>query len=220
MLVCIFGKRGAGKTTTIRGALPQCQGPVVVADILGNYTQAKNEKGEKIEPFYQEFDDLSEAIRKIGDWCKNPDEKNKIFIVRANDPNTTVDFLSSTLWECRRGTLVLDEADAFSLENAPCFDYLVRYGRNRNIDLLTGCRRPAEISRNITAGANRVYAFRTQEPRDIEYFEKTVFGERAERLMEVEPYHGLFIDYDDLTVGEFKIDQSGNLFSLSQESVK
>lgn len=220
MLVSIFGKRGAGKTTTIRGALPSCQGPVVVADILGNYVQAKNEKGEKIAPFYQEFDDLSDAIRKIGEWCKKPDEKNKIFIVRAKDPNVTVDFLSSTLWECKRGTLVLDEADAFSLENAPCFDYLVRYGRNRNIDLLTGCRRPAEISRNITAGANRVYAFRTQEPRDIEYFEKTVFGKRAGRLMEVEPYHGLYIDYDTLSVGEFKIDESGQLFSLSQESIK
>lgn len=220
MLVCIFGKRGAGKTTTIRAALPQCQGPVVVADILGNFTQARNEKGEAVGPKYQEFDDVSSAITAIENWCRDPKEENKIIVVKAQNPDLTVDFLSAALWEAKCGTLVLDEADGFSLEAAPCFDYLVRYGRNRNIDLLTGCRRPAEISRNITAGANRVYAFRTQEPRDIEYFEKTVFGEKAEELMQVEPYSGLYIDYDTLDVGRFKIDETGKLYTLSKESVR
>lgn len=220
MLVNIFGKRGAGKTTTIRGALSQCRGPVVVADILGNFTQPRNDKGEPIGPIYQEFDEISPAISAISAWRENPDENKKIFIVRAKDPDMTVEFLSATLWEIKGGTLVLDEADGFSMDASPCFDYLVRYGRNKNIDLLTGCRRPAEISRNITAGANRIYAFRTQEPRDIEYFEKTIFGERAQDLMHVEPYSGLFVDYDLLEIGRFKIDESGNLFTLSTESIK
>lgn len=217
MLVCVFGKRGAGKTTVIRGSLAMCQGPVVVADILGNYQNKKNEKGELIPPIFKECENVSSGIDAINEWILNPKEETKIIVVKAMDPNTTVDFLSAALWEAKRGTLVLDEADAFSLDQAPLFDWLVRYGRNRNVDLLTGCRRPAEISRNITAGANRLYMFRTQEPRDIEYF-RQVFGDRAFELMEVEPYSGLYIDYDSQTIGRFKIDEKGKVFILSTES--
>lgn len=217
MLVCIFGKRGAGKTTLIRQTLGSCQGPVVVADILGNYVQKKNEKGEKIGPKFTECESLSAGIDAINSWLQNPKEENKIIIVKAPDPDLTVDFLSSVLWEAGRGTLVLDEADGFSLDAAPCFDWLVRYGRNRNVDLLTGCRRPAEISRNITAGANRLYLFRTQEPRDIEYF-RSIIGDRAFELMDVPAYSGLYVDYDLQEFGRFRIDEDGKVFILSTES--
>lgn len=217
MLVCVFGKRGAGKTTTIAHALQHCQGPVVVADILGNYKNKKNEKGEIIGPKMTECDSLSEGINAINSWLANPKEETKIIVIKAPDPDVTVDFLSSVLWEAGRGTLVLDEADGFSLDAAPCYDWLVRYGRNRNVDLLTGCRRPAEISRNITAGANRLYLFRTQEPRDIEYF-RSIIGDRAFELMDVPQYSGLYVDYDSQQIGRFKIDESGQVFILSSES--
>lgn len=217
MLVCIFGKRGAGKTTLIRQSLAQCQGPVVVADILGNYVQKKNSKGEKIGPHFTECETLHAGIDAINAWLQNPKEETKIIVVKASDPDLTVDFLSSTLWEASRGTLVLDEADGFSLDAAPCFDWLVRYGRNRNVDLLTGCRRPAEISRNITAGANRLYLFRTQEPRDIEYF-RSLIGDRAYELMDVPAYSGLYIDYDSQVFGRFRVDETGQPFILTAES--
>lgn len=220
MLVNIFGKRGAGKTTMIRGSLHQCEGPVVVIDILGNYKQPRNAKGERVSPFYVECENTSQAIDAIASYVRAPKEEKKIIVVQAQDPDVTIDFISATLWEAHQGTLVLDEADGFDLNSAPFFDWLVRYGRNRNVHILTGCRRPAEISRNITAGANRLYAFRTQEPRDIDYFEKTIFGKRAEELMQVEPYSGLFIDYDRLEIGRFRIDELGNVYILNSESIK
>jgi len=83
--------------------------------------------------------------------------------------------------------------------------------------LLTGCRRPAEISRNITAGANRLYLFRTQEPRDIEYF-RSIIGDRAFELMDVPQYSGLYLDYDSQEIGRFRIDEKGEVFILSKES--
>ncbi len=220
MLVNIFGKRGAGKTTMIRASLPQCQGPVVVLDILGNFTQKRNEKGEKIPPFFRETESISTGVEYLNEYLKNPDEKNKIIVLRTADPDLSIDFMSAALWEAKRGTLVIDEADGFDIHSSPCFDWLIRYGRNRNIDLLTGCRRPAEISRNITAGANRIYAFRTQEPRDIEYFRATVFGDRAFELMEVEPYSGLYVDYDLLEIGRFSMKADGSVFILTRESIR
>lgn len=220
MLVNIFGKRGAGKTTMIRGALSECKGPVVVLDLLGNFAQPKNEEGELIPPFYQEFDSIAGGISAMRSWMSDPKEENKIIVIQAKDPDLAIDFISKALWENHGGTLVIDEADGFSFTEAPNYDWVIRYGRNRGVDVLTGCRRPAEISRNITAGANRIYAFRTQEPRDIEYFKKTDFGDRAEELMRVEPYSGLYLDYDSQTFGRFKIDREGRVFILTSESVK
>lgn len=181
--------------------------PVVVLDLLGNFDQPRDKKTN-----YVFCDKISDIVEKILKYKKDPDAKKRILVIRPQDPAMAVDFVSEALWQAQGGTLVLDEADAFSVTDAPKFDFLIRYGRNRNIDLITGCRRPAEISRHITAAANKVFCFATQEPRDVEYFKKTLFGERAERLMSLERYHGLFLDYDSLDFGEYHTDHEGRVF--------
>jgi len=212
MLVCFFGKRGSGKTTAIRGNLENCKGPVVVLDILGNFD----------DPSYIQTKTIDECIRNIQFYLKaSPEEKRKmqkIIVLQAANPDAAVDYVSAVLYEAHGGTLVLDEADGFNETNAPCFDQLVRYGRNRGVDLITGCRRPAEISRNITAGANRIFIFQTQEPRDVDYFESTVLGEKAQDLMKIPKYHGIFVDYDESMICDFRIDEAGNLFKLKSQS--
>lgn len=217
MLVNIFGKRGAGKTTVIKGVLQKCRAPVLVIDILGNFSNI---------PDSYESKNLADAVSFVGDYKRaqergdNMDEVASIAIIKAHDPDETVDYISSALWYAEGGTLVLDEADGFSLSNAPRFDYLIRYGRNKNIDLLTGCRRPAEISRNITAGANRMFIFQTQEPRDIEYYKKTILGDEAERLISMPDYHGIFLDYDKKIIGDFKSNEKGEVILLNHRKIK
>lgn len=203
MLINFFGKRGSGKTTAIRGQLNDCRGPVVVLDVLGNFAN----------PEYIQTKDASDGILKIAYYLENP-KTQKIIVVQCSDPDLCLDYICAALWDIGAGTLVLDEVDAFSPYGAPCFDQVIRYGRNRNLDLITGCRRPAEISRNITAGANQIFAFQTQEPRDIDYFKTTLFGERAEQLIIMPKFHGLFIDYDRDLVGTFKIDVEGRIYKL------
>lgn len=210
-----FGKRGSGKTTLIRGNLENCKAPVVVLDILGNFD-------ENSVPDAIHAKDPSEAILLIKDYVsKTPEDRKemfKIFVVQCPDPNLAIDYLSAALWEARGGTLVIDEADAFSESEAPCFDQLIRYGRNRGVDILTGVRRPAEIGRNLTAGANRFFIFQTQEPRDIEYWGKTALGrQRSEILMKLPDFHGVFLDYDRKVFGKFKIDPEGQIFKLEEE---
>jgi len=223
MLVCIFGKRGSGKTVLTMDALQKCEAPVVVLDILGNYTS------EKIPNAY-ETDSISDAIQKIKDYndyqAANDYERGlmeeamPVIILQPADPDEAVDYISAALWEAHGGTLVLDEADGFNIHNAPCFDQLIRYGRNRRIHILTGTRRPAEISRNITAGANAIYIFQTQEPRDIEYYSKTLIGkEQAERLNSLPDYHGLFVNYDKKTIGVFKTNEKGEVFILEENFI-
>lgn len=211
MLVCFFGKRGSGKTTSIRGNLKNCKGPVLVLDILGNYNDSEFIHTEKTD----------EAVLLIKHYAESSKERKKelekIIVLKPADPDVAIDYVSAALWEAHGGTLVIDEADGFSIANAPCFDQLIRYGRNRGVDLITGTRRPAEISRNITAGANRIFIFQTQEPLDIEYYRKTVLGDRAFELMRMKPYHGILIDYDEKTFVQFRIDEKGTIYKLKSE---
>ena len=221
MLVNIFGKRGAGKTHMIKYAVQYCEKPVIVLDILGNFTELKNS---------YTADSLSDALQKIKDYnvfvaaTDNErafmEEIPPIIVLQPHDPDEAIDFVSSMLWHEEGGTLVIDEADGFNIYSAPCFSELIRYGRNKGVHILTGCRRPAELDRNITAGANCIYIFQTQEPRDIEYFSKTLIGKQhAESLKNLPDYHGLFIDYDRKVVGVFKTDEQGATYILTEKSL-
>lgn len=223
MLVNIFGKRGAGKTHMIKQAIQSCIAPVVIIDILGNFTE------EEIPGSY-ESDSLSDILQKIKDFKAYEaatkterglmEEIAPVLILHPVDPDEAIDFISAMLWEVQDSTLVIDEADAFSEAASPCFSQLIRYGRNHGVHLLTGCRRPAELSRNITAGANCIYIFQTQEPRDIEYFSKTLIGKvQAERLKNLPEYHGLFINYDKKTTGVYKTDELGRVFILNENKI-
>lgn len=205
--ICFFGKRGSGKTTSIRGQLFDCRPPVVILDILGNFD----------DPTYFHTEKISDAILELNNQIKK--DEFKIICLKTADPNLAVDYLSAALYEANGGTLILDEVDAFNFSEASCFDQLIRYGRNKNVSVITGCRRPAEVHRNITAAANKLFVLKTNEPRDIDYYSATLFGERAYELMRLPDFHGLFLDYDQNTLGVFKIDEQGKIYILKSEQI-
>ena len=212
MVINFFGKRGSGKTTVIKGQLQDCRGPVVIIDILGNFDSAD----------YLQTTEISQCIGKVREYYvreKNGEQnERKIINLKTHDYNLAIDFLSAALWEINGGTLVLDEVDCFEFSEAPCFDQIIRYGRNHNVDIITGCRRPAELSRNITAAANKFYCFGTHEPRDIIYFQD-IFGDDAVTLMRVPKYSGLFLDYDSEIQGRFKVDSQGGIHHTFERSL-
>ena len=51
----------------------------------------------------------------------------------------------------------------------------------------------------------------------MEYFEKTLIGERAQKLMNLPQFHGIYVDYDEKTIGEFRIDLDGQIYILSTD---
>lgn len=204
MVINFFGRRGSGKTYTIKAQIPDCKSPIVIIDYLGNF---------KNYPGAIQTTKISDCINKIRE---NLDAENKVIInLQTYDYNLAADYLSAAMWECQGGTLILDEVDGIDMSEAPCFDQIIRYGRNagpkNGVHLITGCRRPAELSKNITAAANKFYCFQTHEPRDMDYFSE-LFGQKAYELLTMPTHSGLFLDYDKNEIGRFTVDSAGMIY--------
>lgn len=225
MLTTVFGKRGSGKTTLIRALIesPETKKPIVIVDLLGNYNPKVNNDNNEAEnpndPSWVLINEPALLIEELKKYVSDPKSHSGIIVAQSPDADRMLDYACAALWEIKGGTLVVDEADFVSLAECPCFDEAIRYGRNRGIDLITGCRRPAEISKNVTAGADLILCFTTHEPRDIEYFSKVLGKDFAERLPTLEKHHGIFIDYRDELQGVYKTDRFGRVFVVSEEKI-
>ena len=214
MLIIWFGRRGTGKATSIRASIPTLKKPVVVLDVLGNYTGYASQEGEWLDTH-----GTTETLEALKSYVAKPDESPSIIVLQTGSISTALDFICSAFWHTGGGTLVLDEGDFFSLSETPCFDEAIRYGRNRGIDMVFGCRRPAEISKNITAGADIVYVFNTSEPRDIDYYRDYLGDNMAFRLATLKPHTGLFKDIQNQSEGEFYAQPSGLIVLKPQKKV-
>lgn len=217
MVINFFGRRGSGKTTTIRGGvLPYCRPPIIIIDVLGNYHEENFIQCNTIEGALDEI----KRYTLSSDFSKRRNQPGTpIIVLKTGNPALAADYVASAIWKINGGTLILDEIDAIKYKEGSCFDEYIRYGRNHNGDLITGCRRPAELDRNITAAANKFYCFSTHEFRDIEYFTQSVFGERALQLQSLPKFSGLYIDYDRHITGTFVIDPHGNIYHTSEEKL-
>lgn len=211
MLITVFGKRGSGKTTLIRRLIPVQKKPVIVVDVLGNYTD---------EPDWRVTHSHIEALNEIREYLRDPKKHPGIIVVADSDMSRTTDYICSALWKIEGGTLVLDEVDAISVPDAPCFDEAVRYGRNHGIDIITGCRRPAELSKNITAGADIAFCFNTQERRDVEYYAFFLGEEIACKLPNLPKHHGVFKDFGSNKTGVYKTLKDGKIVVLKEKQLK
>ncbi len=95
-------------------------------------------------------------------------------------------------WAAGDLTLVWEEVDQFGdAGRLPEWAFkIVNQGRHRDIRVIACSRRPARVSRDLTANASRIVAFGTTEPRDLIYL-RHYMGEAAEGLRGLDPYHAL-----------------------------
>jgi len=206
MLTIWFGRRGSGKTTSIRATIPEMKKPVIVLDVLGNYTGYQSNGKDWID-----VDNATSALIALRNYIEKPDENSGIIVIQTGNIDTAMDFMCSALWKIHGGTLVCDEGDAITISDSPCFDEAIRYGRNHGIDMVFGCRRPAEITKNVTAGADIIYIFNTHEPRDIEYYCDLLGDTLAYRIAALPPHYGVYRDFTEQKDGDFFADPTGKI---------
>ena len=102
------------------------------------------------------------------------------------------DFVNEVAWCAERLTLVWEEVDNW-IDAGRLPDHafrIVNQGRHRNIRVIACARRPARVSRDLTANASRIVAFRTVEPRDVSYL-REFMGPGADQLRDLAPYTAL-----------------------------
>lgn len=152
---CVFGMRGFGKTTLAR-ELVAAEPRVLAYDPLDEHGCLALE--------WEAFKAYVEA--------NLPRPRFRLALV--DDAEWSEDFcaIARVLAERQPGyTLLLEEADLVAEpgHEPPVFKWLMRRGRHFGVAVVACTRRPAELSRNVTAFASDMYVFRTQEPRDLVY---------------------------------------------------
>lgn len=151
----VLGMRGFGKTTLVR-ELVAAEPRMLAYDPLDEHGCLALEW---------------EAFRRYVD-ANLPSPRFRLALV--DDADWSEDFcaIARVLAERQPGyLLLLEEADLVAApgQEPPAFKWLMRRGRHFGVAVVACTRRPAELSRNVTAFATEMYVFRTQEPRDLAY---------------------------------------------------
>ena len=146
----------------------------------GKTTLAKN-IAEK-SPVSQIF--INDYIGEYGSLCL----KNKIVYLVHN----RIDLLISKAWKTGNCLLILDEVDLYG-KNNPWIERIFRYGRHRNISIISVSRRFYDLPVIIRALTDVFLLFRITELRDLDYLSRYIDFSTLERVKKLPRYRFLAI---------------------------
>lgn len=174
-IICIFGRKGSGKTTLARAMIKR-EPRYIIADSLNEYDAPMTATDER---------ELADHVRA------KLQGKLRLCVKVGNDAMFDAACDAAKIAGSEKPVLlVVEEAD---LRCSPAYvtaslDRLIRYGRHWGVSILAVARRPAEITRHLTAQADTVIAFRSVEPRDLDFFRKRCGEDFARRLPNLKRY--------------------------------
>lgn len=172
----VIGKGGMGKSTLIRHQVERHK-RVLVFD-------------PKAEPDYARgfdvIDDpalLVDAFRAVG--------RGPIRVAWrgvASMGRDAFEHANRVAWAAENLTVVWEEVDVWvQTGRLPDWAFkIANEGRHRDIRVLACARRPARVSRDLTANASRIVVFHVTEPRDLEYL-REYMGEDARKSADLDP---------------------------------
>lgn len=170
------------RTDPVRGlARFACEDPTGRGDVVGRYLAACAAKGRA----------LSAALEAAPDWqfpalCR--------FVMRVGQV-----------------LLIVDEVDKLCSPSwiPPDLKEIVSRGRHRAVDQVYISRRPAEVSRFITAGADVQVYFRFFEANDLDWLAKRLGRTFADRVRALPPQRSVTIRSDEAHGDDDQRDASG-----------
>lgn len=178
------GKGGSGKSTLARSHLPEL-GRVLIHDFNGETAHAV---GAHV---VADRAQLLELLVRPGPVrvCWRYGEAMRWRPEDADDPGAVVRrvvahfmWANRCAWAAGDLWLVWDEVDRLTAGRLDGMAYqIINQGRHRDLRVLAASRRPRWVPRDLTASAKMICAFRTTEPRDLEYLRDTM-GEAARGL--------------------------------------
>lgn len=177
---CTFGRKGSGKSYSIKQRLRKFRGSVCVWDTLSEYAGPASDNPLPRAVLYRSVRELAIASSqgKLAKQAVVQDRRDK--------------FDAWCRWALAAGPrlLVIDEVNLYcgpSRGSEPLLE-LLRIGRHSCIDVEFAARRPAEVHRDLTAQADELVFFRTVEPRDLEWCRAYCGEDFARRLPKLAQY--------------------------------
>lgn len=165
----VFGKKGSGKTYYAKGRVDDYAGPAIIWDHAHDFAGRFVERpvdGALVFSSVREAMDAASA-GKLGD------RPRVVLQAHRGSLRDHPEFDAACAWALRAGNLLLvvDEVDQYCSSGFTprSLSDVLSLGRHTCVDQLYLTRRPAEIAREITANADALRAFRTTEPRDLDY---------------------------------------------------
>lgn len=128
-------------------------------------------------------------------------------VVNAIDQEDA-ELVASLVYKMKNITFVIDEVDMFFDTRTPktsFFNKLVQYGRHNQIDIITTSRRPANISRNLTALTDIFYFSRLREPNDKKYIKALLGNEYVEKIADLPKFSFLKVEDENKEIIETTI---------------
>jgi hypothetical protein len=176
LVVAIVGKKGSGKSTITREMIQE-HPRVIVLDSMAEYGA---ESGCRV---YME-DECVDAV------VAHARRDRYRLSLRCLDVEDNLDLLRLA-YECPRSLVVVEEASLYASPSSLPREMaqLIRFGRHRAIDQVYIARRPSELHRDVTANADLLVMFQTQEPRDLAYL-RAYYGDGALDLVTM-PEHDI-----------------------------
>ena len=167
-VILILGKTGSGKSSYER---------TIVFDPLSEY------HGGLVCRSFDEFVSYftSEYPRTFKIVCRFRGET-------IEETDEMYDKAARAVWEIGNCLLVVEEAEQFlsSGNESHFINYLISFGRHKQISILALGRRPVEISIKLRAQFTSIFSFRQTEPRDLEYL--SLWGFSPGDLSTLEPF--------------------------------
>lgn len=173
LIVCIFGRKGSGKTNLARSVLLE-QRRVLVVDSIGEYEGCQIYNPE----------DLADYLNARGEGPFRVSYRDKGLDGREMDVKFRM------IQDVRRCWIGFEEAGKWIGPSSgfPEARWFPNYGRHNAISMLFVARRPTEISRDVTANADAVICFQFHEPRDLQYIREIGGDDAAERIAALGPH--------------------------------
>ncbi len=164
MIQVVLGRKGCGKTTFVKTRIHDLA-RVLVYDTLGEYSDLAS-SCYSLESF---LDECCAKEKRLFRLALVPIQENL---------ERSFQYFCRSVWAIGDVTAVIDEIDAVSspVSVPDEFAKLCRYGRHRQISLITASRRASEIPRILTSQTDSIVSFNQSEPIDLQYLAKTPAG--------------------------------------------